>query len=413
MDVDTLTLGDPADDLEDPEKREREVQPNWVTGLRLKRTEGKTFGKKGPERKKLVIEKVCEQIPDPAPLVIENRDDNYGFARDFSDKVDILLDDMANDFYLCFRVHMFNVMQKLREVKVKADKQEEKVQADPNIEYLEQRLAWFMTEALRLDAACKNLKRQVDEGHAKVESLAKDCRFLSNQCKAGQRRNKVLWAASERARLGEKHALSHASMSKSHSAVALPAVASTAPASSSCHTGQLKRTSNGSSALGRSTSVGALPPLSQSLNAIQGLRQQMENASLRAAAASEQERWYTQTIKEMKMQLEQTQKETLALRASRGASLGNRSQMEELFLRSITEARQGLPRRQRERKGREPNNEERVLETLLGSDQVLNMLYEGLFPHRAGIGHRFLALKSDATPAPPAGELYTTQQLRA
>lgn len=414
-DVDTLTLGDPADDLEDPEKREREVQPNWVTGLRLKRsgTDSKFIGKKGADsKKKLVIERVIEQIPEDPPLVIENRDENYAFARDFSDKVDVLLGDMADDFYLCFRVHMFNVMMKFREVKLKADKQEAKVQADPAIEYLEQRLAWFMTEALRLDAACKNLKRQVDEEHAKVESLAKDCKFLSSQCKTGQRRNKVLWAASERAHLGEKHALSYASMSKSRSATALPAVASTVPAPSSGQFAVMKRSSNGSSGLGKSTSVGALPPLSQSLNAIQGLKQRMEDASLRAAAAAEQERWYTNTIKEMKLELEQVKRDTHLLRASRGASLGNRSHMEELFLKSISEARQGLPRRQRERKGRDPSNEEKILEMLLGSDQVLNMIYEGMFPHRAGIGHRFMALKNEATPAPPAGELYTTQQVR-
>eukprot|EP00746_Dinoflagellata_sp_MGD_P167550 gnl/MRDRNA2_/MRDRNA2_98267_c0_seq1.p1 gnl/MRDRNA2_/MRDRNA2_98267_c0~~gnl/MRDRNA2_/MRDRNA2_98267_c0_seq1.p1 ORF type:complete len:408 (+),score=94.53 gnl/MRDRNA2_/MRDRNA2_98267_c0_seq1:160-1383(+) len=404
-DVDTLTLGDPADDLADPEKRE--AQANWVTGLRLKKTGStKAFGKK-QERKKLVI----EQIPEAGPKVIENRDENYQFASDFGAKVDVLLDAQANDFYLAFRVHMFNVMQKLREVKIKADKQEEKVQADPNIEYLEQRLAWFMTEALRLDAACKNLKKQVDEGHAKVESLARDCRLLSNQCKAGQRRNKVLWAASERARLGEKQALSHASMSKSRSAAALPAVGLTAPSSGS-QSPLVKPTSNGSGGFNRSSSVGALPPLSQSLSTIHALKQQMDDASLKAAAGGDQQRWYTNTIKEMQLQLTQIQKETLALRASRGASLGNRSHMEELFLRSISEARQGLPRRLRERKGRDPSNEEKILETLLGSEQVLVTLYEGLFPHRAGIGHRFLSLKSEAIAAPPAGELYTTQQLR-
>lgn len=413
-DVDALTLGDPAEDLglEDEEQKKREAEPNWVTGLRLKEKKTgstKTFIKKEPERKKLVI----EQVPEAGPKVIENRDENYAFAAAFSDKVDVLTGDMADDFYLNFRVHMYNVLWKLREVKIKADQQEEKLESDPTCEYLEQRLAWFMTEALRLDEVCKNLKRQVDEAHFKVQSLIKDCKTLHHHCKTGQRRNKILWAASERAAFGERKALSYASMSKSRSAAALPAVASSPTAASSSQAALLKHSSNGSRSLGQSSSVGALPPLSQSLNAIHGLKQQIEDASMRAAAGSEQEQWYTNTMKEMRMQLEQTQKEARALRVKGGANLGNRHQLEEFFLRSISEARRDLPRRQRERKGRVPSNEEKILEMFLGSEQSLVTLYEGLFPHRAGIGHRFMALKSEATPAPPSGELYTTQQLRA
>jgi len=413
-DVDTLTLGDPAEDLglEDEEQKKREAEPNWVTGLRLKEKKTgstKTFIKKEPERKKLVI----EQVSEAGPKVIENRDENYAFAAAFSDKVDVLTGDMADDFYLNFRVHMYNVLWKLREVKIKADQQEEKLESDPTCEYLEQRLAWFMTEALRLDEVCKNLKRQVDEAHSKVQSLIKDCKTLHHHCKTGQRRNKILWAASERAAFGERKALSYSSMSKSRSAAALPAVASSPTAASSSQAALLKHSSNGSKSLGQSSSVGALPPLSQSLNAIHGLKQQIEDASMRAAAGSEQEQWYTNTMKEIRMQLEQTQKEARALRVKGGANLGNRHQLEEFFLRSISEARRDLPRRQRERKGRVPSNEEKILEMFLGSEQSLVTLYEGLFPHRAGIGHRFMALKSEATAAPPLGELYTTQQLRA
>merc|ERR1712093_160793 len=104
----------------------------------------------------------------------------------------------------------------------------------------------------------------------------------------------------------------------------------------------------------------------------------MEDASRKAAIASEQEQWYTNTIKEMRLQLGKAQKETKALRVDRGASLGNRSHLEELFLRSISEARRDLPRRQRERKGRQPSDEEKILEMFLGSQQVLVTLYEGL-----------------------------------
>lgn len=408
--LDSLTLGDPAKDL-GPDKPE--AQPNFVTGLRLKRTDGpKSPGKKASGRKKLVIEQ-CEA----GPQVIENRDENYAFADEFGAKVDVLLEDHANDFYLNFRVHMYNVLLKLHEVKLKAAKQDEKVLTDPNIEYLEKRLAWFMTEALRLDAVCKNLKSQVDEEYAKVESLANHCKSLSGKCKAGQRRNKVLWAASERARLGEKfatrHAVSLATMSKSSSAATLPAVGSSATAATNAQAALMKRHSSGSGSLGHSTSVGALPPLSNSVNStIQDLKQKLEDASMRARAGSEREQWYTNTIKDMRLQLEQTQKEAAALRQARGASLGNRSHLEELFLRSIAETRRDLPRRQRERKGREPNAEEKILEMFLGSEQVLVALYEGLFPHRAGIGHRFLGLKSEAATASPMSDLYTSQQLR-
>lgn len=405
--VDSLTLGDPADDLEDPEKSKG--QASWITGLRLKQSKGvKTSGKRAHERKMLVI----EQVPEAGPKCIENRDENYHFAQTFSPRVDVLTGNMAEDFYLCFRIHMYNVLLKLREVKVKADVQEEKILEDPQIEYLEKRLAWFMTESLRLDTVCKNLKRQVDEEHDRVDSLVKSCQALRSQAQAGQRRNKILWAATERARLADTNAASLTSLSKSRSAAALPAVASSATVAASAQAALLKRTSSGSGSLRGSPSVGALPPLTSSLGAIQGLKQQMDNASLRAAAGSEKERWYTDTIKEMRLQLEQIQKEAASFRQARGASLGGRSQMEEFFLRSMSEARRDLPRMKRERKGREPRPDEKILDMLLGSEQVLVTLYEGLFPHRAGLGHRFLALKAEAATPPPVGEVYTSQQVR-
>ncbi|KAF4701660.1 hypothetical protein FOZ63_016932, partial [Perkinsus olseni] len=124
-------------------------------------------------------------------------------AATLPERVADLLQRHEHDFMLSYKSHMSTVQKSFRELKVKADKEGDKVRRDKRVQELEKELKWFMSEALRLDALCKDYRKEVGTWQARSEALSEDKRYLEDQMKASKRQAKVLKAVLKRTRASD------------------------------------------------------------------------------------------------------------------------------------------------------------------------------------------------------------------
>jgi len=288
---------------------------------------------------------------------------------------------------------------------------------------------------LRLDQLCKGSKKEVDKWKAKAEALDEDRRFLEDQIKGTKRQNKILRAASERARSSALSALTatrgkEAQESQTGQAAIEPAQASRRPASvqgSAAGSGAKRamearsQTPDANLAIGMQA-TGALSPMANALAlsggspggrtgessralALQqgsipkaasavslgssGVTHALEGASPLGNAAESR---YVQAIAHLKECIVREQQTVRMLQAARASNYSRKSELEEFFLKCIDEARKELMRRRHQNLNKEKSERERIFEALLSNEDVLVCLYEKLFPHRSGIARSLGAL---------------------
>merc|ERR1719498_1749612 len=109
-----------------------------------------------------------------------------------------------------------------------------------------------------------------------------------------------------------------------------------------------------------------------------------------AILGNDAEQRYVDTIRHLKEQIEKERSNVRILKAARSNSYTHKSQLEEFFLRCIDEARKDVVRRRHLTMDREKSQNEKVLEVLLSSEDVLVFLYEKIFPHRTGMAKQFI-----------------------
>lgn len=381
---------------------------------RMKEPRGGRGEKQAPP-KKLVI----ETIPDAGPKLVGYRDELRQLSDSLEVKVEDLLKEHERDFFLAYKTHMYSVQKEFKNLKKKADDEEERTQSDSRIRSLERELEWFMTEALRLDELCKGYKREVDRWRTRATALDEDRRFLEDQTKGAKRQNKVLRAAVERAQFsanstmvataGRPHTSQGISRPHTQGRPPLADANDVFPPRPGTHLGQSSRFalqlpdvgSHPGSARAFSAgpkSPGGIPARSTSAqqsgrslgsatgSAFHGAAGQQPSRPSSAGHVSDLEQGYLNTISELKAQIAKAQAATRTVSQARANSYTSKSALEEFFLKCVDEARKDMTRKKHV-KNKPKTQQEKVLDVLLGSEDVLVFLYERLFPHRVGSKH--------------------------
>eukprot|EP00743_Colponemidia_sp_Colp-15_P003311 GILK01003576.1.p1 GENE.GILK01003576.1~~GILK01003576.1.p1 ORF type:complete len:525 (+),score=74.49 GILK01003576.1:89-1663(+) len=386
---------------------------NLRSPSRAGEVDGKTFLTSLHEDKSK-IKTVDNTIPNATRI-----NDLYGQLNDLvkvlDDKVKDVLGKHEKDFLSAYRAHMYTVQKEMQSLKQKANEEEAKLRRDQKINSLEQERDWFKTEALRLDALCKNYKKEVDKWKQKALALEEDRQFLEEQIKSAKRQNKLLRAGLERAQTTAFSAIASPEMSSP-----LPLTSSHSPmppGSSLGWTDTMKRPSTNSG----SRSMPPRPATSMSslgtLNSSTQRGKRVQTAPLTRPSQGSQmvpmnddnmqdAGRYVEIISHLKGQLEQEKKNVRILKAAKSTFVSEKNELEEFFLQCVEEVRKEIMKRRARssahrlsapvsRNQRHPASEmpqldeftaadrRRVIELLLSNEDVLIFLYERLFPHRA------------------------------
>lgn len=396
----------------------------FFTTIDAEKEKGK--GKEGRKNRYLALESA-----NAGPRVTEHHQDLITLANSLDQRMAALLREHEKDFFLAYKTHMYTVQKEIKTLKLKADHEEAKTREDTKIKNLEGELDWFMTEALRLDELCKGYKKEVDKWKAKAEALDEDRRFLEDQIKGAKRQNKILRAAAERARssaycaivaAGSKAetarmaSLGTASGDGRELAQPSPALANrtTRPQSSG------PRPAAGSGARRAHEARSATPDAQAHAQTLDGngVPRSVSAASLSPAGfdpfegfnptsvlGNAAEQRYADAIGHLKSSIAREKQSVRMLQAVRATSYSRKSEMEELFLRCVDEARREMVRKQHVSQHKAKSDSELVLESMLSSEDVLVSLYEKLFPHRTGIA-KGLGAPLGATADDTAGALF-------
>mmetsp|Transcript_105803 Transcript_105803/g.183938 ORF Transcript_105803/g.183938 Transcript_105803/m.183938 type:complete len:350 (-) Transcript_105803:68-1117(-) len=295
-------------------------------------------------------------------------------ADELDEKVEAKLNANENAFFLAYKSHMYTVRREFNDLRQKADEEETKTRRDAKIQSLEKELDWFMNEALRLDELCKKYKKELDKWKGKAECLEDDRQFLENLIKTAKKNNKQLRGAVEKAQTSAYSALVAADDGGQQSPSMLQDV------SPSPESGPEEDPRAG--------------PLSKEL----------------------EERYQT-CVKRLKQQLETEQRLAAKMRAVSDRQFGEPSELESFFLHCIDKVKAEIAERRKNtqeynkrlaapsrKKGKDASqstalalqgpevaiddftvvDRRKVVELLLSSEQVLQFLYNKLFPGTQG-----------------------------
>jgi len=329
--------------------------------------------------------------------IMEHFGDLTNLANSLDVRMEALLREHEQDFFLAYKTHMYTVQKEIKALRHKAEQEEAKTREDTKIKALEGELDRFMTQALRLDDLCKGYKKEVDKWKAKAEALDEDRRFLEDQIKGAKRQNKILRAAAERARSSAYTALiatkaqSEAGGQQEATATLPRAELPQRPASTGRSAGAaVRRAKEVRAATPDVVSTGGTQP-SRAQDAISPAASfgtgtlAAGPAGGRSVLGSEAEQRYIEAIQTLKDSIEREQYTVRMLQATRATAYSHKSEMEEFFLKCVDEARKELIRKKHIMLNRDKSDREKVLEAMLHNEDILVCLYEKLFPHRTGI----------------------------
>jgi len=320
-----------------------------------------------------------EKLLDPmksGAQILKLHSELQALADDLDEKVEGKLNANENAFFLAYKSHMYTVQKEFNELRQKADEEETKTRRDAKISSLEKELDWFMNEALRLDELCKKYKKELDKWKGKAEALEDDRQFLQNQIMTAKKNNKSLRNAVEKAQTSAYSALVSSDDNTLRRSVA-PAQETIAPA-----------IENGTETL----------------------------ALMNSGLSRELEERYQMCVKRLKQQLETEQRLAAKMRTVSDRQFGDPSELETFFLHCIETIKAEIGGRRKDtaeynkrigskaknlesgKKGgkSDPNalvtiddftvaDRRRVVELLLSSEQVLQFLYDKLFPPSNGM----------------------------
>eukprot|EP00443_Scrippsiella_acuminata_P127382 CAMPEP_0115655878 /NCGR_PEP_ID=MMETSP0272-20121206/43868_1 /TAXON_ID=71861 /ORGANISM="Scrippsiella trochoidea, Strain CCMP3099" /LENGTH=371 /DNA_ID=CAMNT_0003093841 /DNA_START=30 /DNA_END=1142 /DNA_ORIENTATION=- len=309
--------------------------------------------------------------------ILKLHNDLQSLADDLDERVEGKLKANEKTFFLAYKNFMYTVQKEFKELKQKADEEETKTRRDAKIQSLEKELDWFMHEALRLDELCKKHKKDLDKWKSKAEALEDDRQFLENSIKTAKRNNKTLRGAVEKAQTSAYSALVAGDDTRHAPSTTSLALQAEAPAAVTDQTAPLALEDT---------------PIPSS-----GLSKELEDR-------------YQTCVKRLKQQLETEQRLAAKLRAVSDRQFGEPSELEAFFVdcvehvkgdiaerrrQTATANSQGKSSRSRQQDAATPtlapvtlddftvSDRRKVVEHLLSSEQVLQFLYDKLFPPAA------------------------------
>lgn len=319
-----------------------------------------------------------EELLDGAkcgPQILKLHGDLQTLADQLDRKVESKLEGNENAYFQAYTSHMRKVQEKFRELKQKADEEATKTRRDAKIHSLEKQLEWFMAEAMRLDEQCQKHKKDLDKWKGKAEALEDDRQFLENQIKGAKRHNKALRGAVEKAQTSAYSAL---------------VAAEQAPAGDEAATPE------------RSDQLALAPADLDTEDALEmpasGLSRELESK-------------YQTCVGRLKEQLASERRQAAKMRAVGDRQFGEPSEMEDYFSRCVEQVKSEIQERKKAKadfhrqlscssnrrptKGTPPAlpvveevgiddftavDRRRLVELLLGSELVRNLIYERLYP---------------------------------
>lgn len=281
--------------------------------------------------------------------------------------IDTVLQKHEQDFLNAFKCQMFALYGQLKELKKKNDENEIRLKRDEQLNSLKKSLDWFREEAIKLGESNQFFKKEADKWKARAETLQDDRNFLENQLKKTKRKLKLL-------QLEKKE--------------------------EERENGSLK-----SSNLANSFNIQNFSPCSKTGEIIEDLYSKFNS---QGSFFFELEKFfndlevkYNDSIRHLKNSLEGEKKKIKQVTAQQSSTFFVKSDLENLFLECVEEVRKEISRRKaknlveqkyqkrsktsqrEERLVMTPSDKRKILELLISNEQVLILLYEKLFPHRA------------------------------
>lgn len=297
----------------------------------------------------------------------------YKSLRVHVDKLDMHIDSVLQrheqDFLNAFKCQMFSLYGQLKELKKKNDENEIRLKRDEQINKLQKSLEWFREEAIKLGESTQLFKKEADKWKAKAESLQDDRNFLENQLKNVKRKMKLMM---------------------------LDKKSDSDPESDLSSQISLKEPINFPTSFVPSSKTGEIiQEYSQKHQGQVSFYYELERFF------HELEIKYNESIKHLKNTLDNERKKFKQVSAQQSSMFFVKSDLETLFLSCVEEVRKDITRRKvqnytdqkyskraktshpEERPSMTPSDKRKILELLISNEEVLIMLYEKLFPHRA------------------------------
>ena len=282
--------------------------------------------------------------------------------------IDSVLQRHEQDFLNAFKCQMFSLYGQLKELKKKNDENEIRMKRDEQVNKLQKSLEWFREEAIKNGESTAMYKKEADKWKAKAESLQDDRNFLENQLKNVKRKMKLMMIERK---------------------------------SDSDPDDSIKTSPRESVELQTTIFV----PSSKTGEIIQETHEkhpdQISFLYQLEHFFHELEIKYNESIKHLKNTLENERKKFKQFSAQQSSAFFVKSDLETLFLDCVEEVRKEISRRKVKntveqkyskrartsnpisRETMTPSDKRKILELLISNEQVLIMLYEKLFPHRA------------------------------
>lgn len=292
-------------------------------------------------------------------------------TKDLQGRVNLLLAQHEDDFFVAFRTHMTEVQKHIECLRDSADAQKNLMARDLRVKTLQNELKWFVEEALRLDQVCKKLRGDLINWQARTEALREDRDFLERELKTTKRKLRNIQL--------QQQCITVAEATQKPSGVALP---STSGAASGCQPASRPERKL------RKNSVEAPQLLDQPGDDAAALKEVVEGLKRQVASLTAANRRLQNQAKR------NTRMGSCLVEASK--ALGRRRDLEAFFVECINDVK-----KERKLRGattcsvedfKQLSLEEflafdrrRVLNALLSSDVVLRKLYGLLFPHQAAM----------------------------
>lgn len=276
-------------------------------------------------------------------------------------KVQSSLKFQEKDFLSGFRTHMYEVYQQLNELKRKTDEQELRRKRDELVNNLQNSLKWYQEEALKLREMCVNYKKEWEKWKERGEIAEEERKMMEIQLKMAKKQIK---RSNEE---GKNQVLEGESVHFPviHRAEVVPKV---------------------HSADNLSVLLGKISLLDSKLS-----------AEVEDYVRNKEMKW-EEGVKHLQNAVEGEKRKAKAAAASQASAFLATRDLEGIFLECVEEVRREVQKRRtlaiisakyttkaapKEPKSAfTPKDKRRIMDLLIGNEQVLVFLYEKLFPYR-------------------------------